>query len=64
MLENVLSWKYAGFIFSAYGVTFAVLLLMILWVIVAGRKRQKTLAVLQADGLRRASAKTSDKGAL
>lgn len=55
--------KYAGFIIGAYGATFVVLLAMMLWVWFTARSRRAQLARLEADGLRRASAKTSNKGA-
>ncbi|MFD0916591.1 heme exporter protein CcmD [Pseudahrensia aquimaris] len=56
-MSAVLSWKYAGFIFSAYGITFAVLLAMIGWVVLTSRARKASLAKLEADGLRRAAAR-------
>ena len=56
-MSAILSWKYAGFILSAYGVTFAVLFAMVAWVVITGRMRRMELAKLEAEGLRRASAR-------
>ncbi len=60
-MSTLLGTKYAGFILGAYGVTFAVLLGMILWVMLIARKRRAQLTKLEAEGVRRASAR-SDHG--
>ncbi len=46
--------KYFGFIASAYGITGAVLLGLIIWVFVTQHRRRVALAALERDGLRRA----------
>ena len=47
--------NYAGFILASYGVVTAVILMLILWVTVDGRAQAKTLAELEARGIRRRS---------
>lgn len=49
--------NYAGFILASYGVTFATIALLILWVIVDGRSQSKALAELEARGIKRRSAR-------
>ncbi len=56
-MSALLGTKYAGFIAGAYGITFAVLLAMVLWVILTARNRRKALAKLEAEGVRRVSKK-------
>lgn len=47
--------NYAGFILASYGITIAVILLLILWVITDGRVQAKAMAELEARGIRRRS---------
>lgn len=47
--------NYAGFILASYGITIAVILLLVLWVITDGRAQSKALAELEARGIRRRS---------
>lgn len=47
--------NYAGFILASYGITIAVVLLLILWVVTDGRAQAKALIELEARGIRRRS---------
>ena len=47
--------NYAGFILASYGVTAATILLLILWVMLDGRKQAKILAELHERGIKRRS---------
>ena len=49
-MSALLGTKYAGFIAGAYGITFAVLLGMVLWVVLIARNRRAELARLEAEG--------------
>ena len=57
-MSALLGTKYAGFILGAYGITFAVLIGMVLWVVLTTRNRRADLAKLEADGVRRASSQS------
>ncbi|SNY90605.1 heme exporter protein CcmD [Cohaesibacter sp. ES.047] len=57
---------YTGFILSSYGMTAAVVAILIIWVIWDGKLQARALAELEARGIRRRSEKPatpSDKGA-
>nr|WP_321455281.1 heme exporter protein CcmD [uncultured Cohaesibacter sp.] len=47
--------NYAGFILASYGVTAATILLLILWVVLDGRKQTRILDQLHERGIRRRS---------
>ncbi|WP_319531492.1 heme exporter protein CcmD [uncultured Cohaesibacter sp.] len=49
--------NYTGFILSSYGITAATVLLLIIWVIWDGKVQARTLAELEARGIRRRSEK-------
>ena len=51
--------KYAFYIGSAYGLTAAAILCLILWIWLDGRARLKELKALEAAGIRRRSAATA-----
>jgi heme exporter protein D len=51
-----------GFVLMAYGLTALVMAALIVWVILDGRRHAKTLADLEARGIRRRSA-TKDTAA-
>ncbi|WP_319567609.1 heme exporter protein CcmD [Cohaesibacter marisflavi] len=50
--------NYAGFILASYGVTAATILVLILWVLLDGRKQTKILAQLHERGIHRRSERT------
>ena len=54
-MTSIFGAKYFGFIASAYGITFVTLLALCLWILLTARARKKTLARLEADGLKRGS---------
>lgn len=60
MLEELFGSRYFGFIASSYAVTFAVLILMVIWVLVTHSRRKSALAKLEKAGLRRANAKQQE----
>ena len=47
--------NYTGFILSSYGIVAATILILILWVVMDGRHQARTLAELEARGIRRRS---------
>lgn len=49
--------NYAGFIIASYGIVIATIALLVFWVIFDGRAQAKTLAELEARGIRRRSAR-------
>lgn len=49
--------KHAVFIWASYGAVAVVLLCIIGWLIAEGRRHQRSLAELEASGVRRRSAK-------
>lgn len=53
---------HAGFILASYGITAAVVLLLILWVVVDHRAQNARLAALEARGVRRRSARAASLG--
>ncbi|MDD9908294.1 MAG: heme exporter protein CcmD [Ahrensia sp.] len=53
LLDSLFGTQYFGFIASAYGVTFVVLMSMIVWVLVVQRQRRDKLARMEEAGLRR-----------
>ena len=48
---------HAGFILAAYGVTIAIVLALVAWVLVDGRALRRQLADLETRGIRRRSAR-------
>ena len=59
-MSSLFSGQYAGFIFSAYAITFVVVLLLVIWVLATGKARKRQLAKLEEAGYSRAAAQ-SDK---
>ncbi|MEE9313625.1 MAG: heme exporter protein CcmD [Rhizobiaceae bacterium] len=57
-MSEIFGTKYFGFIASSFAVTFAVLALMVIWVLMTYSKRKRELARLENAGLKRASSKT------
>lgn len=45
-----------GFVLAAYGVTGVVVAALVAWVVLDGRRHRRTLAALEAQGVRRRSA--------
>lgn len=56
MFESLVAGRHAAFILAAYGATLAVVLGLIAWVAMDLRAQRKTLAELEARGIRRRSA--------
>ena len=54
-MSELFGTKYFGFILSAYGITFVVLALMIIWVLATYSRRKRDLARMEEAGLKRAS---------
>ena len=54
-MSELFGTQYFGFIASSYGITFIILLAITLWILMTYRARQKTLAKLEAAGIKRAS---------
>ena len=50
-------WAHAGFIIAAYAVTAVVLVAMVAWIVLDGRRMQRRLDELEARGVRRRSAR-------
>jgi heme exporter protein D len=50
---------YWGFILAAYGIVAVVVAALIAWVVLDGRRHRRTLEALEAQGIRRRSAKDS-----
>ena len=48
-------WTWAGHIYASYGLTAAVLLGLVAWLIWDGRRQQRRLEDLEARGIRRRS---------
>jgi heme exporter protein D len=55
---------YAGFIVASYGIVAVVLSLLVAWLVIDGRRLQRLLDELEAQGVRRRSdrANTSSQG--
>ncbi|MGV1772781.1 heme exporter protein CcmD [Agrobacterium vitis] len=53
--------KYAFYIGTAYGLTAAAILFMVVWIWLEGRARQKELKALEASGIRRRSDPSTEK---
>ncbi|WP_137129349.1 heme exporter protein CcmD [Rhizobium sp. FY34] len=53
--------SHAFYIFTSYGVTALVCLMLIAWVFLDGRSRRRELAELEASGIRRRSASTGQE---
>jgi len=51
---------HAGFILAAYGIALMVIAVLFVWILVDGRAQRRQLADLEARGVRRRSARTSD----
>lgn len=62
MMEAIFGTKYFWFIASSYSATFAVLMLMVVWVLLTYSRRKKALAKLEQAGLRRASSVAAREG--
>jgi len=54
-MQALFGTEYFGFIASAYAVTSAVLLALIVWIFLTYSNRRKTLQKLEKSGLKRAS---------
>ena len=52
--------NHAGFILAAYGIATLVIVVLFLWIVVDGRSQRRQLAELEARGVRRRSAATSN----
>lgn len=57
-MSGLLDGPYAGFILGAYGVTFAVLVGLVIWVSLTASNRKRQLAKLEEEGLRRRSSES------
>jgi heme exporter protein D len=51
---------HAGFILAAYGIAILVVVVLFVWIVVDGRSQRRQLAELEARGVRRRSAATSE----
>ena len=51
---------HAGFILAAYGLAILVIAVLFVWIVVDGRSQRRQLADLEARGVRRRSAPSSD----
>jgi heme exporter protein D len=54
--------NHGGFILAAYGIALVVILVLFVWIVVDGRSQRRQLADLEARGVRRRSARSSEGG--
>ena len=52
-MTDLFSGPYAAFIAASYGITFAVIVALIIWVWLTSRGRRRTLRQLEEQGVRR-----------
>ena len=55
-MSGLLDGPYAGFILGAYGITFAVLVGLVIWVLLTATSRKRQMVKLEEEGVRRRSA--------
>ena len=64
MIIEIMSQKYIDYIASAYGITFFVLIGLVVWSVVQFKTYKAQLAKLEAQGIRRRSSKKMKKDAV